>query len=380
MWRDWLLKKVNILPPMKSPERMDTDEVFLPLPTTNPPVGVNPTVGTQPLLTTGKMLAIPQRIEHQEEEMKVISPRRAKRLTTEQLELFYTVVNHSDSIKAQAHLQLQAAIRNSTGNDTLVMQYVRDEAEDPMSLDLPPPRGNRVPPSVKTQQYHNNVLYGDYDFIKERASPLMAPLWNERKPSATVNVVDGVVQEGSARATAPLDLCVKTPDCAFELEHAFQLADEGKSMEALEAIVAPPIEKKYVNFAKEGNTKKRGTDFWRGVQTLMDEEVEAGPLLKQRRRRSLHDMESFGAFDTRKPHAVPWISEENIRRRLGVSPAYLDEAKQDFRRWGELYEAARTEEERRAREEEQSWWQATEAEGELKRMEFALALARQRKA
>ena len=250
MWRDWLLKKMNIFPPTKSPERMDTDEVFKPIPTTNPPAGVNPTAVTQPLLTTGRMLAIPQRVEHEEEEMRVISPRRArqipraKRLTREQLELFHTVVNHSDSIKAQAHLQLQAAFRKSTGNDTLVMQYVRDEAEDPMSLDLPPPRGNRAPPSVKTQQYHNNVLYGDYDFIKERASPVMAPLWNERKPSATVNVVDGVVHEGSARATAPLDLCVKTPECAFELEHAFQLADELKSMEALEAIVAPPDRKK----------------------------------------------------------------------------------------------------------------------------------------
>ncbi len=110
----------------------------------------------------------------------------------------------------------------------------------------------------------------------------------------------------------------------------------------------------------------------------MDEEVEAGrPLLKQQRRRSLHDIKSFGAFDTRNPYAVPWISEENIRRRLGVSSAYLDEAKRDFRRWGELYEAARAEEEKKAREEEQGWWQATETEGELRRMEFGLALARQ---
>ncbi len=150
-----------------------------------------------------------------------------------------------------------------------------------MSLDLPPPRGNRATPSVRSQQYHNNVLYGDYDFIRERASPVMAPLWNEKRPLATVNVVDGIVHEGSARATTPLDLCVKTPECAFELEYAFQLADEGKSMEALEAIVAPPIDKKYVNFPRETNTRKRGTGFWQGVKGLMDEEVQEGrPLLK----------------------------------------------------------------------------------------------------
>ncbi len=288
MWRDWLAKKMNIFPPAAaSPERMDTDDVFEPIPTTGPPVGVNPTAETQPLLTTGKMWAIPQRIEHEAEEVRAISPRRArqiprpKRLTREQLELFHTVVNHSDSIKAQAHLQLQAAFRNSTGNDTLVLQYVKDEAEDPMSLDLPPPRGNRATPSVRSQQYHNNVLYGDYDFIRERASPFMAPLWNEKRPSATVNVVDGIVHEGSARATTPLDLCVKTPECAFELEYAFQLADEGKSMEALEAKVAPPIDKKYVNFPRETNTRKRGTGFWQGVKGLMDEEVQEGrPLLK----------------------------------------------------------------------------------------------------
>ncbi len=86
-------------------------------------------------------------------------------------------------------------------------------------------------------------------------------------------------------------------------------------------------------------------------------------------------MESFGPFDTRKPYSVPWISEENIRRKLGVSSAYLEEAKEDFRRWGEIY--ARAEEEQRTREEEESHWRAEVDDGEVKRMEFGLALARQ---
>ncbi len=94
------------------------------------------------------------------------------KFTAQQIRAAHQILQHGNSLAAQASIQVQSAIEKAGVNDAVMLQFYQDREADP-GADTPMntlacPKGTRAV-EQKNQTWQNNTMYGNYDFERHRA-------------------------------------------------------------------------------------------------------------------------------------------------------------------------------------------------------------------